>query len=467
MPSLSSTIAWLAAYEQRLNEQCSAASLIAPGYIQPHGLLLVLQAPGLTIRHLSANAPAWLHLSEAELIGQPLQQILSASQYQRVLHHLNQVYAGLGTPFELRLKAHHQMTPTPPRQSFRCQLQAIADGVLLELEPLHPRSSFNGVSLYHRLQATLLELRQSTDLHDLAQRLTQTIAHLTDFDRVMVYQFQPDDHGVVIAETKRPDRESYLGLHYPAFDIPPASRQLFLRNWVRLIPDVQAAPVPLLPPDADHAIDLSDSVLRGVSPYHIEYLQNMGVAATMTLSLITEQRLWGLIACHHYQPKTVDYEMRHTCELIGQLASIELMHQQSRGRHHYQQQVRAIQAELQRAFATTPNFIEAVLTRHRDHLLTLVNAEGAAILIDDHLTLLGHTPPRCRCAIASGLVSRANDRTGVCHSSTRSTLCARPSLSSPGQRLASCFHLPGQSSAAVLSSAVVSPRSAANHQLGR
>jgi light-regulated signal transduction histidine kinase (bacteriophytochrome)/DNA-binding response OmpR family regulator len=381
-----------AIYDQLLDEQCSETSLIAPGYIQPHGVLLVLQAPQLTIRQLSANAPSWLGRPTADLLDHSLEQVLSATQYQRVLHHLNQVYAGLGTPFELRLKAGNEATPHSQRRSFRCQLHAIADGVLLEMEPLQSRPQFSGMSLYHRLQAAIVELRQSHSLDDLAQRLTHTVANLTGFDRVMVYQFQADDHGVVIAETKRPEIESYLGLHYPAFDIPKPSRQLFLRNWVRLIPHVQAPAVELVPADVEAPVDLSDAVLRGVSPYHIEYLQNMGVAATMTLSLITEQRLWGLIACHHYEPKAVDHEVRKTCELLGQLASIELMHQQSRELNHYQQQVKVIQADLQQAFLETPNFIETVLTSHGSQLLELVHAQGAAILIDDQLTLMGITP---------------------------------------------------------------------------
>lgn len=381
-----------ALYDQLLNEICSEASLIAPGSIQPHGVLLVLQSPELTIRQISANAPTLLNISAPELLNQSLKQVLSPTQYRRVLHQLNQVYAGLGTAFELRLKSPATATETASRRRFRCQLHPITDGVLLELEPQQRPAQLDALSLYHRLQTAILELRQSADLTDLAQRLAHTMAYLTGFDRVMVYQFQADEHGIVIAEVKQPYLDSYLGLHYPAFDIPQPSRQLFLRNWIRMIPHVQAPAVELIPACPDAPIDLSDSVLRGVSPYHLEYLDNMGVTATMTVSLITEQRLWGLIACHHYQPKIVDYEVRKTCELLGQLASIELMHQQSQQLQQYQQQVKAIQADLQRAFLKTPNFIEAVLTHHGTQLLELVHAQGAAILIDDHLTLIGNTP---------------------------------------------------------------------------
>jgi chemotaxis family two-component system sensor kinase Cph1 len=215
---------------------------------------------------------------------------------------------------------------------------------------------------------------------------------MIQFDRVMVYRFLEDDHGVVIAEAKEPQLESFLGLHYPAFDIPEPSRRLFLHNWLRMIPDVNGAPAQLLPALPDSPIDLSRSALRGVSPYHIEYLQNMGVAATLTISLVADQKLWGLIACHHYRPKRVDYELRITCEMLGQMASIELMHQQSRQLNQYQLQVKAIQDELQQEFWANSSFIEPVLSRNSTQLLELVHAEGAAILIDEHLTLIGQTP---------------------------------------------------------------------------
>jgi light-regulated signal transduction histidine kinase (bacteriophytochrome) len=126
---------------------------------------------------------------------------------------------------------------------------------------------------------------------------------LTGFDRVMVYRFDPDWNGEVVAEERRDDLEPFLGLHFPASDIPAQARALYLRNWLRLIPDARYAPVPLVPernPHDGRPLDLGASTLRSVSPVHLEYLANMGVIASMSVSLVDRGRLWGLIACHHY-----------------------------------------------------------------------------------------------------------------------------------------------------------------------
>lgn len=286
--------------------------------------------------------------------------------------------------------------PNNQKQSLRCQLHPIADRVILEMEP-QPGQYQDPLAYYQQLQQAILELRQSQNLTDLTERLTQVVKKLTGFDRVMVYQFMPDEHGVVIAEVKQADLQSFLGLHYPAFDIPEPARRLFLRNWLRMIPDVNAVSIELTPALPNTPLDLSTTALRGVSLHHIEYLQNMGVAATMTISLIANQQLWGLIACHHYSPRLVSYECRKLCELLGQLASTELMYLHVRESNAYQAQVRNLQDELYQAFLNHPgvsNFIESALIHHQEQLCNLVDATGTALILDGHLTLIGHTPTR-------------------------------------------------------------------------
>jgi len=153
----------------------------------------------------------------------------------------------------------------------------------------------------------------------MSQIIVQEIRKITRFDRVMLYKFDRDWHGHVIAEDKRADLEPLLGLHYPAADTQPC-RKLFGLKWVRLIPDINGQSVKIIPetnPVSNSPLDLTFSVLRGVSPCHREYLQNMGVSATMVISLTKEQQLWGLISCHHYSPKHVDYEVREACEFHG------------------------------------------------------------------------------------------------------------------------------------------------------
>ncbi|HEY9699047.1 MAG TPA: response regulator [Trichocoleus sp.] len=387
-------------------EDCSEESLYAPGYIQPHGVLLTLQEPHLKILQISENVEHFFGIPAATLIGQPLQQLFSRAQVKRIAEFLQQDNLELCNPFELKARVNSSSQGSlelgnlrgsrTKIKIFRSTLHRTSNTLILELEPQHSTEKIHSIQFYSHLQTTILNLRSTTSLTDLAQTLARQVKDLTGFDRVMIYRFEADDHGVVIAEETESHLGSYLGLHFPAIDIPAPARKLFLRNWVRQIPDVNYTPSRLISTNGspnEPTPDLSGCVLRGVSPYHIEYLQNMGVAGSLTISLIDDQHLWGLIACHHYSPKLVDYETRKTCEFLGQFASIELVHQQERELDAYRTQVKAIQNKLQQAFLREPNFIQQVLTRNATELLNLVHAEGVAIALDQQISLFGQTPP--------------------------------------------------------------------------
>ena len=377
-------------------EVCSDESVYAPGHIQPHGMLLILQEPHLTILQISENVKQFFGISAEALLGQPLQKLFSDAQVQRLIGYLAQDNLELCNPFDLKTEYKVAQTDWQRKnQTFRGVMYRMVDGLTLELEPEPSIKSAHSTQFYHPLQAAIANLRNATNLTNLAQTLAKEVKAMTGFDRVMIYRFEADDSGVVIAEEKQSHLESYLGLHYLAIDIPAPARQLFYRNRMRFIPDVNYTPVSLIPtnyPLTDAPLDLSNSLLRGVSPYHIEYLQNMGVAGSMTISLLNDKRLWGLIACHHSSPKLVDYETRKACEFLGQFASIELVHQQEREFHIYRTQVKAIQDELQQTLLQDANLIEQVFRQHTPQLLDLLHAQGSAILLDGHLTLVGQTP---------------------------------------------------------------------------
>jgi light-regulated signal transduction histidine kinase (bacteriophytochrome) len=193
--------------------------------------------------------------------------------------------------------------------------------LVVELEP-HARA---GASTYRDYgtdtHQALLRLQGADSLADLLDAAVGEVRRVTGYDRVMVYRFDVDQHGEVVAEERRADLEPFLGLHYPASDIPAQARRLYVANPIRIIADVAYRPAALVsaPDLADAApLDLTHATLRSVSPIHVEYLRNMGVAASMSVSLLQDGRLWGLIACHHYAPKLVPYSVRMTCELVGQ-----------------------------------------------------------------------------------------------------------------------------------------------------
>nr|MCU0527789.1 ATP-binding protein [Elainella sp. Prado103] len=378
---------------------CDREPIHLPGQIQPHGVLLTLQEPELIVLQASQNTASWLGIEAEQLLGQTLDVLFDPAQIADLKTRLANHHLSLFNPVEIRVRS----PATDPRSTHYQLFDAIlhrSQGILiLELEPhqlIANRSTSGGfLGFYPLLQQAICGLREAKDITHLTQVIVQEIRRLTGFDRVMVYRFETDHSGVVIAEEKQANLEAYLGLHYPASDIPVQARQLYYENWLRLIPDVHYQPANLIPihhPITQQPLDLSPAVLRSVSPLHVEYLQNMGVAASMSISLITEKRLWGLISCHHHTPKYVDYETRKACEFLGQIASVELVHQQDRTARRYREQVRSIQEQFRQSFTYEPDFIEHVLQQNQARLLDLVQAQGAAIVLGAQLTLVGQTP---------------------------------------------------------------------------
>ncbi len=383
-------------------EDCSEESVYAPGYIQSHGVLLHLQRPDLTILQVSVNVAERLGVAPAELLGQPLSYLFSPEQLQPLLHQLTKRPTDTPQPDHPLELQRTMRVNTPGRhreksvqQVFRVQLHQTADALLLELEPHAPLSHLQPSSLLYQLPAIIQKLRQSLTLEELAQTLAMEVKAMVGCDRVMVYRFEPDDSGVVIAEAKADGLESFLGLHYPATDIPAPARRLFQHNWLRYIPAVSAPPailVPLLHPHTNAPLDLSSCELRGVSPCHVDYLQNMGVRGSMTISLSDGQRLWGLIACHSYQPIQVDVNIRKACEFLGQFASIELIRQQSAELGIYQTYIQLIQTQLLQSFIQGPDRIEHVLSQNAAQIQDFVGATGIAIAFNTTIYLAGITP---------------------------------------------------------------------------
>ena len=218
---------------------------------------------------------------------------------------------------------------------------------------------------------------------------------MTEFDRVMLYKFADDGHGSVIAEEKIDTLEPYLGLHYPESDIPRPARQLFLENSIRVIPDTNfqssAELFPKINPVSGKPIDLTNSILRSAAPCHIDYLHNMGVGASLTISLIKDNKLWGLIACHHQAPKFVSYELRKACEFLGRIIFSEISGKEETEDYDYQINLKQVQSSLVEYMSQEDNFIDG-LVRNQLNLLDLTNAEGAAVYFGGKYTLIGNTP---------------------------------------------------------------------------
>lgn len=361
-------------------ENCSREPIHIPGAIQPHGALIVLDERDLTVLQISANAGSFCGLEPAALLGQKLASHAPEAA-QALVNLLAEGDPALLSPIGLVL----------PGGRFDAMLHR-HDGVLfMELEAASGQTT---QSFHRRLQRVFADLRGSVNLTALCDEMAGFIANLTGFERVMVYKFDTDWHGEVVGERLLAKVDSYFGHHFPASDIPTQARALYSRSWLRIIPDASYTPVPIEPPlnpKTGQPTDLSESVLRSVSPIHLRYLRNMNVAASMSISLMVEGKLWGLIACHHRSPRVLSFAMRAACEIFGQVASLEIAAQQETRRLAERVSATRIQTRFFDILSQEKNALEA-LVKYTPDLLEFMGSTGAAIYINSQTTLLGDTP---------------------------------------------------------------------------
>lgn len=371
-------------------------SLHMIGFIQPHGVLLALQERDLKIIQASQNTEQYLGIVTDALLDQPLSNVFVEASVETILMALAEEDLETFNPLPLTLKASASSNSAAPNRSLLATIHR-ADGiVLLELEPLPSLDAPQADRFYDRLKYAITAIRKAFTLAELLQNVTREVRKIIEFDRVMIYRFDADFSGAVVAEDLRSDLESYLGLHYPAADIPSAARTLFTQKGLRVIPQVDHQSVNLVSASPIDPLDLSQTSLRGVSTCHLEYLRNMGVSASMSIPLVDQNQLWGLIVCHHYTPKLVGYEVRKTCEFLGQLMSVELVLQQERESKRYHDQIRIIEQGFRRDLSQFPSRIETVLRQNQGDLLNLVKAEGVAIALGNQIILVGQTPEKAQ-----------------------------------------------------------------------
>ena len=232
---------------------------------------------------------------------------------------------------------------------------------------------------------------------DVAARAVEAMRSLTGFDRVMVYRFDREWNGEVIAEARTPTLNSFLGLHYPATDIPAQARELYRRNWLRLIPDIAYRPVPIHPRSSfadDQPLDLSLATLRSVSPIHVEYLSNMGVSASMSVSILVDGNLWGLIACHHYSgPHRPSVAQRNAAEHLGQLISLRVAETAEADTRRRVMELTALADGAADAFVSLSlHSVEEALQAAETDILKLAGASAAVVLLGGRSVTLGRMP---------------------------------------------------------------------------
>ncbi|UZR98393.1 ATP-binding protein [Chondrinema litorale] len=296
-------------------ESCASEPIITPGSVQPHGVLFALDASNYKIKCVSDNLSYFFDASAEDALEQSIETIL-------------------GEKNTLLLKRVVINKPLNPIQAIRIEIDEVeydanayisSDFIVFEIE-LVPEDDINLKYdfFYDDLRNFATALRKASSKEELFDTVVAHIRKLTDFDRVKLYEFDNEWNGRVIAEDKKENVPSYKGLNFPASDIPPQARELYSKNFLRIISDIRYKPSKIIgSKDIEHLLplDMTYSVLRSVSPVHIQYLENMGVGASMSVSVIQDGKLWGLIACHHLTSKHVAYRTRMVVEVIGHMFS--------------------------------------------------------------------------------------------------------------------------------------------------
>lgn len=355
------------------------------GLIQPHGLLLALNSQ-LEIWQVSDNTEKYLGKQPDELIGKPLSDLLGNQQMAIVQQCLEKQ---IGSAVSCKI----MITSVEGVRYFDGIAHRTTNAIILELESTANDFDMSLLDASSLISEAIADLQTTSNLPDFLHLFAAQLRKITGFKRILVYQFDSQNAGSVIAEAKGEDLPSYLGLHYPATDIPPAARQLYTQCKLRFIPDITATPVRLMARDSPNntPVDLSWTMLRSVDPCCVEFHQNMDVSALLVIALMKNQQLWGLVSCHHPTPKYLTYEVRKICEFLGQIVSLELGHKVVQSELDYEVQLKSLQSEFVATISQADNFIDALI-KPQPSLLALVGATGAAVCLDDEITLVGATP---------------------------------------------------------------------------
>jgi len=360
---------------------CEQEPIHIPGSIQPHGFLLAL-SEDFIVKYCSENIKNYTALSIEDILQKSIDVLIGANQLKELRHYINSIQGNIVTPQILQVGD----------DKFQCVVHKSYDSLICEFEPFSdyvPRVS----AVYDQAIHFAKYMQNAMTLQQLCHSVATEIRDLTGYDRVMVYRFDKEYNGQVYAESKSNDHEPFLGLHYPHTDIPIQARQLYIKNLLRLIVDVNYTPVAIYTKEESTYtdLDLSYSTLRSVSPIHVEYLRNMGVRATLTISLIHEGNLWGLIACHHYSAKYIDHYTRISAQLQGHFLTSQINVREMAEEFAVSVGInQSLETLLNKTFKPERESLQLLV--NQPQILEICGATGVAILLNDVIYKSGITP---------------------------------------------------------------------------
>lgn len=363
---------------------CDREAIHLLGNVQPYGCLLAVSSDWL-IQHASRNISDFLGWKVEDAVGHPLSDVLPQASLGRLRAKLSSLRHEDATAriIDFDLMADGRRFDVSLHQSGR--------SLLIEAE-LKTDEGLDRDDL-GSVQALIRRIANRPSFEDKLDQAARGLKMLSGFDRVMVYRFDDEGAGEVVAEARQRDMEPFLGLRYPASDIPKQARALYLRNLLRLIADVDAEPSPILPPVDPTGVvpDLSMAVTRAVSPIHLEYLRNMGVQASMSVSIVREGKLWGLLACHHNSPRYIDFEKRTAIELFAQLFAYELAQHQANMEREDLARAQSLHDKVVSRVSDGENLVD-VFDDFAEQIEQHISYDGIAIYSDGVYRAIGRAP---------------------------------------------------------------------------
>lgn len=371
-------------------DNCANEPIRIPGSVQPHGFLLVLDRVSLAVVQTSTSIETHLGMKAEAVIGRSLAELMQRDTTTLAVE-LEQLTAGSPTPHHLSTSLRHA---DGALYEFDMVVHAIDHLLMAEFEPAAVRT-LGAAAMYPSLIAFVTQLQQARTTDAVCELAVAEVKRLTGFGRVTAYAFDEEGHGRVNAERVDRGYDAFLGLQFPASDIPAQARDLYVLNRIRVIPDAMYTPSRLVPPEwpAGGPTDLSNVALRSVSPVHLEYMRNMGTMASMSISIVVEGRLWGMISCHNTDPLTVPVQTRVACDLLGKMVSLQVEAREAHADTERRLELRQLLVRMLSSMADHDSVARG-LYHMPETFLNFAQASGAAIVSGDECLTFGETPDR-------------------------------------------------------------------------
>lgn len=369
---------------------CGNLPLHNVNLIQDYGYLLVLETESLNIIQVSENI--------AEITGVDFRRLINTNISEYLdLEGLQELKSNLCAGIRQRIPFNLNFVNAGVNVQFHTLMHVKADYTLIELEKVDNGNNRSFTDVFQEVKKVMSAIDQADTVQKVCDIAIHELRKLSGFDGVLMYRFDEDWNGTVIAEEKDERLDTYIGQTFPASDVPKQARQLYLKNPYRLIPNREYQPVRLYPvinPVTNSFIDLSDCNLRSVPAVHLEYMKNMKVSASMSIRVIKNGALWGLISCHHLTPMYLNYEICSVFEWLSTVISNAISHILEQEKYQFAKSLQDQRAVLADHIYEANDIFSGLLPDTEGDVLDLFNATGAVVVLNGRMQVKGTVPKK-------------------------------------------------------------------------